>query len=739
MSGFARSEVRQHNGVPTLFIDNEPNHAMTATSVSFDDEQVIRDFVNAGVEIMMIWIEVALKCWKGPGEYDWSYAEEKLAFFEEHSGSTKWLIRIRLGLVAPWWGEAHPSEVHANQPTMSVCNIASPIWRADVEQVLTDFVGWLQTTRYANRIAGFMVNAGATEEWLIFDTDKTTAGHYHEVYTREFRGWLAKKYGNDQALRTSWGDDAVTLATAGCPTGMGRRGSHIWGPFALRDPGIDRRSIDYYYFLNETLADALISFCRTVKTAAATPTVCGGFHSYLWWETGVYSYIQEYGHGLIQRLNESPWIDFVSDIASYDCRYPGGPSGYLGLPHSLNLHGKLHYTEVDLNTTTCMPHKYLDAWATGDQSLVKPGSAEPLIPDRFWKWSGGYCGRDETEQVAIFQREHMHNLVTGTPYWWFDIRDHNYHASAFVSALNKLSTIGKQAVSWDRRSLSEVAFIVSEDTPMYQSAMSGALIRFEMESAHGLLNDVANRKWGLAGVPVDYYEVKDLNHPDFHGDQYKLMVFLNASFVSDEIAAGIRRWQSGGRTMLWTFAAGVLDEERFDVSIGADLIGMKLGCKMARRNIHVCVDDTGDMLTTGGPALDFGTEGSVGPVFFVDDASATPLGHLRDGGEVGFALREHSDWNSIYLSMTNFGPSLLRNVARYAGAHIWCDSDDVIYANQSIVVLHTAGAGTKTIRLPGPAVVTDLWTGERSPNPVDVIEASEEAYRTRAWRTEYAS
>jgi hypothetical protein len=63
---------------------------------------------------------------------------------------------------------------------------------------------------------------------------------------------------------------------------------------------------------------------------AQTPVICRGFHSYLWWESGIYSYIQEYGHGLIQRLKESPYIDFVSDITSYDDHYPGGPSATSG-------------------------------------------------------------------------------------------------------------------------------------------------------------------------------------------------------------------------------------------------------------------------------------------------------------------------------------------------------------------------------------------------------------------------
>ena len=740
MSGFPRSEVRSHNGVPTLFVDGTPLHGMTATSCAFDDPEVVRDFVRGGVEIMMIWIEAGIHCWNGPGDYDWAYAEQKLRFFEEHAPSTRWLIRLRLGLLNDWFRRAFPGEVHNppgpdDAPALSVANIASPVWLEHVGQLIGDFVAWLRTTRWAHRVVGFMLNAGSTEEWLIFDTAETFRGAYHPVYTREFRAWLRRKYGDDlAALREAWGEPSATFHEAAPPSGMQRSGSHIWGLFTLRDPATDRPAIDYYRFLNETLADALITCCRAAKQAAGSPTLAGGFHSYLWWETGVYSYIQEYGHGLVQRLNESPWVDFVSDITSYDGRYPGGPSGYLGLPHCLNLHGKLHYTEVDLKTVANLTAEQRAAWEAVDPAAVPPATAEPAIADRVWKWDLGYCGRDDAEQVALLQREHMHNLVTGTPYWWFDIACHNYQAPPLVAAMKQLSEIGRQAVGWDRRSVSQVAFVVSEDTPMMQSAMNGSLLRFEMEACHGLLTDLANRQWGLAGLPYDRYELHDLAHPAFPGEQYRLLVFVNCACVPPEAAEGVRRWQRDGRVMCWTYAAAALDEQRFDPAMGRDLVGMRLGCHRRRGNIHVEMADLDHPLVAGGAALNFGTEGSAGPVFFADDPQATVLGRLRDGGEPAFAVRDRDGWRSVYLAMTTFGPALLRNLARFAGAHVWCTSDDVVYANRSLLCVHTASGGCKTVELPAPALLTDLWSGEQAPTPTRRVEFASPPYRTRAWR-----
>lgn len=742
MSGYAKAEVRHHNGVPTLFVNDQPLHGMTATSTAFNDPQVVRDFVAGGVEIMMIWIEIGIKCWKGPGQYDWTYAEEKLRFFEEHSADTKWIIRVRLGLVAEWFRHAFPDEVHNPPPrdaTMSVSNIVSSVWLEQVTEVVRAFVKWLQTTRWAPRIIGFMLNAGATEEWLIIDAADTTRGQYHPASVREFRAWLARRYGNDvAALRSAWNDPRANFDKAHPPVGHMRKGSHIWGPYSLRDPRLERPAIDYYIFLNETLSDYLIHLCRAAKESAGTPIICGGFHSYLWWETGVYSYTQEYGHTLIQKLNASPWVDFVSDITSYDNRYPGGPSGYLSLPHSLNLNNTLHYTEVDLRTVSNLTPEQRAAWKQVDPSTIPPRTAEPALPDREWKWGLGYCGRDDDEQVALLRREHLHNLITGTPYWWFDIAGRNYQAPPLVQEMNRLSGWGKQAVHWDRRSISQVAFICSEDTPLRQAAMNGELLRFELESNHTLLIDLATRGWGVAGLPFDTYELHDLAHPNFPGDQYKLFVFVNCAYVSDRAAAGIRRWQCDGRVFCWTFASAVMDDQRLDPALAEPLIGMRLGWRNQRQNIHIQMDSPSHPLLEGGSALNFGTEGSVGPVFFADDPQATVLGRLRDGGEAGFALRDHGGWRSVYLAMLNFGSGLMRNLARFAGAHVWCGTDDVLYANQSMLSLHTASSGHKRIHLPKGAYVTDLQTGIRTSTPVQDINIELPAYRTAAWRTEYA-
>ena len=55
---------------------------------------------------------------------------------------------------------------------------------------------------------------------------------------------------------------------------------------------------------------------------------------------------------------------------------------------------------------------------------------------------------------------------------------------------------------------------------------------------------------------------------------------------------------------------------------------------------------------------------------------------------------------------------LWRNIARYAGAHVYCESNDVLMANKYMVALHSLKGGEKRIVLPGTCRVRDVVSGK---------------------------
>ena len=55
---------------------------------------------------------------------------------------------------------------------------------------------------------------------------------------------------------------------------------------------------------------------------------------------------------------------------------------------------------------------------------------------------------------------------------------------------------------------------------------------------------------------------------------------------------------------------------------------------------------------------------------------------------------------------------VLRGLAREAGAHIYTDEEDVIYAGHDMLMLHTVRTGDKAITLPREADVFDAFSGQ---------------------------
>jgi len=93
------------------------------------------------------------------------------------------------------------------------------------------------------------------------------------------------------------------------------------------------------------------------------------------------------------------------------------------------------------------------------------------------------------------------------------------------------------------------------------------------------------------------------------------------------------------------------------------------------------------------------------PRFYGDDAEATVLGRLAGIDRPGLLVKTMPGWTSVYSSAPILPASLLRNIARAAGCHIYSDVGDVVYANRNFVALYAPGGGSRTLRLPRAARV----------------------------------
>ena len=81
------------------------------------------------------------------------------------------------------------------------------------------------------------------------------------------------------------------------------------------------------------------------------------------------------------------------------------------------------------------------------------------------------------------------------------------------------------------------------------------------------------------------------------------------------------------------------------------------------------------------------------------DSEARQLACFEDGRNA-IVARRFTDWTSIYCVSPFLPAQAWRNLAAISGTHRYIDTEDVVYANRSMVSVVARNSGKRTIHLP---------------------------------------
>ncbi len=144
-----------------------------------------------------------------------------------------------------------------------------------------------------------------------------------------------------------------------------------------------------------------------------------------------------------------------------------------------------------------------------------------------------------------------------------------------------------------------------------------------------------------------------------------------------------------------------------------DLTGIQLALDKDQWGLNVSISNFEHPITADlSEHTSFGTDHVIGPIIYCDDPEATVLGKLiynNGRSRPGFCIKDFGDWTSIYAGAPVIPAALLRNMAKFAGVHIYSEDPHVLYANKNFVAIHTIRSGRKTIHLPQRANVYDVF------------------------------
>lgn len=294
------------------------------------------------------------------------------------------------------------------------------------------------------------------------------------------------------------------------------------------------------------------------------------------------------------------------------------------------------------------------------------------------------------ESLAIVRRSIGKSLCGGWENWWFMLG-----GNATFSALEIMESIrigaaeAAATLETAKWTPAEVAVFIPADE--YITAGRGGTHAVHMAAfAHVALH---RNLFPFCGVPMDSYELADIGNP--HTPDYKVYIFPNLFTLSpkmrEKIKAVVRR---SGKTAIWFFAPGYYD-------------GLDEGS----------VDRVGELTGVS--------------VKYKDLGDKPPCRRLLE--PTGSQVCERDGWRSVLMAEPPT-PSVMRSALRDAGAHIWIDSDDVLTAGRSYVMLHASSDGEKKVCLPVKSDVSEIFGASPPRKSVSMISETLKLGETRVWK-----
>ena len=248
------ARIEKINGSPAIVVNGRVYPPMTMTVRRAEpDPDYMKRLGEAGMKIFYIpcsseWIDS-----DGP-------VPEESPALEAFSRKADALLRdvpdawIMLRLTVeptPEWCEKHPDHVisyqdgstrevipHSKQSVYrGMYCIASDLWRKEAAVTLERMMTKLDHSPYADRIIGYFLASGGTNEWynpcVLTDFQNGLYGDCSPAFRAYYSSFLRRKYGSDEALQKAWNCKTVTLESPAVPPLEKRK--HIYADDVILD------------------------------------------------------------------------------------------------------------------------------------------------------------------------------------------------------------------------------------------------------------------------------------------------------------------------------------------------------------------------------------------------------------------------------------------------------------------------------------------------------------------------
>ncbi len=630
----------------------------------------IRNFGSAGINLVQIDLNLR-DAWLPDGITDVSEAIRQISAAESANPQCAVILRLHMN-PPPWWLAAHSEEetvygegegyvedipdrlISGDGARARRVSIASERWQEEAEKHLHDFCVQLESHPAGGCIAGIQPACGMFGEWHSFGGGEYSPD-YSPAQLRAFRAFLREKYGSDEELRSAWHQPGASIESAMIPLPSARRTAHD-GYF--RDPRKEQAVSDSLISYHRSHADAMLRFCRTVKTAWRKPVITGSFFGYYFGVDFIYG-----GHLEIDRVLRASCIDYLAAPLVYGkARLPGHSGHSRGVLESVRLHQKLWLTEMDQH----------------------PEGAVLETP-------GGDPARDP-ETIGLMRRNIADCLTRGHGFWYYDHRiippDNGsgdtrslYIKNGWWDTPALMAEVAREQQLYERfcrnayESDAEILCVWSSENHYYHAYTD--VYTYQEEYLFDFLEVL-----GRGGAPVDDIYISDLSLVDL--STYKVIFFFNSSMVPPESRARIAELRRNRSIqIIFFYADGYSDGSRNGVDIASEFCGIQLR-KLAESALPISFGD--ERLNVSKPYC---------PAICPDDPEAEVLACFT-GTNQPAAVRKQNLWYCAYPMLSE---KMLEEILNAGGIHRYSLDGLNVKVGSGILALHAGKTGSYILNL----------------------------------------
>ena len=475
------SSVEFKNGKPYISIEGALHYPLAYTTY-FEECGEFSDFIKAGYKMFFINVSftgLPINNISGFSPFLTGVFEENEADYREFDGVVNNILaECPDALIFPRINVAMPRKWIAENPVECVSTpsgMREALWSEkylhDGAELLAILISHIRSSDYNNRIAGYQICGGTTQEWMHHDM----AGSFSEKGLKKFRLWMKKNYNREDIPEITKED--------------------------LFKEGYNETISRYGEFCCETAANAVEYFCKAMKALINNEQVVGAFYGYN-------AFVNDPLLGLagLRHIIDSPYIDFFSSPCCYDCtRELGVDWGDMIAESSLKLHNKLYFVECDIRThLTRKMQESRPGTFSGNYFALRNDKGNKTV----------WCGPDTLElSVSAVRKAFAHQLSRSSGIWWFDMWGGWYHHDEIMFEMSKMKAIAESS---------------KNKTNSYPSAQTVVFVDERAYYNNPRCTDVAcsvnniRVAMGNTGIPFDLCMTEDAEKVI---DEYKVAIF----------------------------------------------------------------------------------------------------------------------------------------------------------------------------------------------------------------------